>query len=152
GSLARGIRRLTDPFIKPIERRVLRAGGNPQSAPWWMVGMAVLIGIALISAADWSVGQAGLLASATAAGPAGLIRLLAYWAIALLKLALIVRVIGSWFGIGEYAKWMRPFYLMTEWFLAPMRRIIPRVGPLDITPILAWVLLGFIGSWIWRLA
>jgi len=66
--------------------------------------------------------------------------------IGLLELALIVRVIGSWFGIGSHVPWMRPFYAMTEWFLAPMRRVIPSLGPIDITPIIAWFVLSLIGS------
>src|SRR5258708_5900583 len=61
GRLARAVRAFSDPFIKPIERRVLRAGGNPQQAPWWMVGITVLAGIALISAADWVAGEVRLL-------------------------------------------------------------------------------------------
>ena len=44
GRTARAIRRLTDPLLVPIERRVLRAGGNPQAAPWWLIGIAVVGG------------------------------------------------------------------------------------------------------------
>src|SRR5262249_32023125 len=31
------LRQLTDPVMKPIERRVIRRGGNPVQAGWWLV-------------------------------------------------------------------------------------------------------------------
>ena len=55
GRPARLIRDLTDPVIRPIERRVLRAGGNPQSAPWWLLGAAIVGGILVITLTEWLV-------------------------------------------------------------------------------------------------
>ena len=70
------------------------------------------------------------------------------WTIGLLKLAIIIRVIGSWFGIGQWNAWMRPFYYMTEWFLAPLRKLIPQFGPLDISPLVAYLALSFLQSFV----
>ena len=147
GRLGRLIRRVSDPVIKPIESRVLRAGGNPQQAPWWLIGVAIFVGIALLSAADWAFSYVRLLRVASAL-PGGLVHVIIGTVIALLKLALIVRVIGSWFGIGGWVSWMRPFYWLTEWFLAPLRRVIPNFGPIDMTPIVAWIALSLISGWI----
>ena len=148
GRPARVIRRFSDPVIKPIERRVLRSGGNPQMAAWWMVGIALLVGIAVISAADWAVTEVQIVSAANAMGAGGLVHLVLGWIIGLLKLALIVRVIGSWLGVGQWSPWMRPFYYMTEWMLAPLRRILPQLGPFDISPIVAWLVLGLIQGWV----
>ncbi len=145
--LGRLVRRLSDPVIKPIEGRVLRAGGNPQQAPWWLVGISIFVGIALLSAADWAFSYAAVLANAGST-PGGLVHVILGMLVGLLKLALIVRVIGSWLGIGGYVAWMRPFYWLTEWFLAPLRRVIPNLGPIDVTPIVAWIALSFIAGWI----
>ena len=145
GRLARFIRTFSDPVVRPIERRVLRAGGNPQQAPWWLIGLSIFVGIALLSAVEWAIGYVQMLAYASTV-PGGLAHMILRLIIGLLELALIVRVIGSWFGIGGLVPWMRPFYLLTEWFLAPMRRVIPSFGPIDITPIVAWILLSLIGS------
>lgn len=144
GRAARTIRRLTDPVLKPIERRVLRAGGNPQQAPWWMIGVSVLGGIVLISAAEWGIRQTHMVAAAAQGGGRSLIYLLVSWSFSLLTISLLIRVIGSWFGIGPYTKWMKPFYLLTEWFLAPMRRVLPQLGPLDISPLVAWLLIDWV--------
>jgi YggT family protein len=42
-------------------------------------------------------------------------------------------------------------YALTEWFLRPMRGIIPLIGMIDITPILAYFLLGIVQSFLVRL-
>jgi YggT family protein len=65
----------------------------------------------------------------------------AHWAFSIVEIALIVRVIGSWIGANEHTKWMRPFVVLTEWLLAPLRRIIPPLGMIDVTPLVAYFLL-----------
>ena len=37
----------------------------------------------------------------------------------LLMAAILIRVIGSWLGIGPYRKWMRPVYALTDWLIEP---------------------------------
>jgi YggT family protein len=144
GRPARLIRDATDPFLKPIERRVLRAGGNPQSAPWWLVGGALVVGILAMTIAQWLIAESAVVAGALAGGGPSLTRLAADWAFNLLLLALIVRVVGSWIGIGAYNRWMRPAYVLTEWMLRPLRRILPAAGPLDFSPFVAWFALSII--------
>ena len=144
GRPARAIRDLTNPLLKPIERRILRAGGNPQNAPWWLVGAAILFGILAVTAADWLASEGRAVAAAAAGGGRPLAWLLVDWSFNLLMLALLVRVLGSWIGVGPYNRWMRPFYVLTEWFLAPLRRVLPTFGPLDFSPLVAWFLLSLV--------
>lgn len=151
GRPARLIRDLTDPLLKPIERRVLRAGGNPQTAPWWLVGAALALGILAVTAADWLAAEGGVVLAAVTGGGRPLAWLLVNWTFNLLMLALIVRVIGSWFGIGPYHKWMRPFVVITEWMLRPLRRILPAFGPLDFSPLVAWFALSLLRPMVLRL-
>lgn len=150
GATARAIRRLTDPMLGPIERRILRGGGNPQAAPWWLVGIAIAGGIALVSGVEWVAGQVLTIAAAADAGPGYALRLAVDWAFGLVILALIVRVIGSWVGATRYTRWMRPFVFLTEWMLAPLRRVIPPFGMFDVTPIVAWFLLQLVRGWVLR--
>lgn len=151
GRPARTLRDLTDPLIKPIERILLRRGGNPQNAPWWLLGVALVAGILIISAADWLLGMFASARFAAHAGPRASVAFVLNLAIWLLMLALMVRVIGSWFGAGRYTPWMRPFYLVTEWMLAPLRRVIPPVGPFDLTPLVAWFALSLLRPVLIRL-
>lgn len=149
GRTARTVRDLTDPMIKPIERRILRAGGNPQSAPLWLGGAAIVGGIVLVTGAEWLVGQVAVLRYAAAGG--GLVVVLVNWTFNLLMLALIVRVVGSWFGASRYTPWMKPFYAATEWLLGPIRRVLPPFGPFDFSPLVAWLVLSLLRPWILRL-
>jgi YggT family protein len=144
GRTARTLRDLTDPFMKPIERRILRSGGNPQSAPLWLIGGALLAGILAVTAADWVAAEVTIMAAAVDGGARSIAWLIADWAFNILMFALIVRVLGSWIGIGQYNKWMRPFYLMTEWLLAPLRRVLPPIGMMDFSPLVAWFLLSLL--------
>lgn len=150
GRTARVIRRLTDPLLLPIERRILRAGGNPQSAPWWLVGLAVVGGILVITVVGWLADQALTVRAAADFGPRGLLRLAVDWALNLVMLALIVRVLGSWVGASRYSRWMRPFVFLTEWMLAPLRRVVPPVGIFDVTPLVAWILLQVTRAYLVR--
>ena len=150
GRAARAIRALTDPLLRPIERRLLHSGGNPQSAPWWLVGVAVVGGIVLVSVVEWIAGQAILIAAAAEAGPGTAARVAVDWAFGLLLLALIVRVLGSWIGATRYTRWMRPFVFLTEWLLAPLRRVIPPLGMVDVTPVVAWFLLQLLRGYVLR--
>jgi YggT family protein len=127
---------------------VLRRGGNPQNAGWWLIGVALVGGILLLSVAQWLVSQAGHLNAAAAAGPRGVLRLIVYYASQVVLLALIARVIGSWVGIGRYNRWMRPAYLLTDWIVQPLKRVIPPLGMIDVTPIVAWLLLLLLRGWL----
>ena len=71
-----------------------------------------------------------------------------YYAGQLLMLALIVRVIASWFGAFQYNRWVRPAYLLTDWFIVPLQKIIPPVGGFDLTPLVAWIVLRWVLSFV----
>jgi YggT family protein len=144
GATARFFRRTVDPLMVPIERRVVRAGGKPSSAPLWTLGVVVVGGLLLIALLDFLMRQLGFAATAVSMGPRGVLVLLIGWTFALLRIALIVRVISSWVRVSPYSPWVRWSYGFTEWMLAPLRRLIPLLGGIDITPIVAYLLLGLL--------
>ena len=45
GLWPRWTRRVSDPLLRPIERRLVKNGGNPQDASLWLLGIAV-VGVA----------------------------------------------------------------------------------------------------------
>jgi YggT family protein len=61
-----------------------------------------------------------------------------------LYVAIIVRSLMSWFNPSPDNPLVRFVYEITEPVLAPLRRIVPRIGMIDITPIVAIVLLQII--------
>ncbi len=150
GGVARFFRRAIDPLMAPIERRVVRAGGKPSSAPLWSLGVVVIGGLVLIALLDFATRQLALAASAISVGPGGVLMLLVGWTFALVRIALIVRVISSWIRVSPYSPWVRWSYGLTEWMLAPLRRVIPLLGGIDITPIVAYLVLGLLEGIVMR--
>ena len=141
GAWPRFVRRISDPVLRPLEQRILRAGGSPGDAPFWLLGIAVVGGLVLVSLVRWLIGFAYELQVLAQASPR--VWLLegvsgAFW---VLRIALLVRVVGSWFGVAPHARWMRPFTVLTEWILEPLRRVLPPFGPLDLSPLVAYLLL-----------
>ena len=150
-AIARFCRSTVDPLIVPIERKVVRAGGTPAAAPLWALAAVVVGGILLLTFLDFiRLGVANsIIASQSGAG--GIFHLLVSWTFTILKIALLVRVISSWLPVSPYSAWVRWSYVLSEPILAPMRRIVPNLGGLDITPILAYFLLNLTESLLFRL-
>ena len=141
--VARFFRGSIEPLMAPIERTIVRAGGSPASAPMWTIVAFAVIGIALVSLLEFLGGVLYQLI-AVSQQPSQLPLQLLSWAFAILKLALMVRVLSSWFPVSPYSKWIRWSYVLTDWLIGPLRRVIPLLGMIDITPIVAWFLISLI--------
>ena len=150
-AIARFCRSTIDPFIAPIERKVVRAGGTPAAAPLWALAAVVVGGILLLSFMDLIRLEVVRSMIASQNGSAGIFHLLVSWTFSILKIALIVRVISSWLPISPFSGWVRWSYALSEPILAPLRRVVPNLGGLDITPILAYFLLNIVESLLFRL-
>jgi YggT family protein len=144
-AIARFCRRVIDPLMLPVETRIVRSGGNPKNAPWYTLVAIIVGGLILFALLDFLgtvIAQVGW--GMSSPGRFGL--LLVSWAFLLLKVALLVRVISTWVGVSPYSKWVRWSYVLTDWMLDPIRRLLPRFGPLDISPLLAFFLLSLLQS------
>jgi|KBSMisStaDraftv2_1062788.scaffolds.fasta_scaffold478450_2 YggT family protein len=141
GAWPRLVRSASDPVLQPIERRLLRAGGNPQDAPLWLIGVVIVGGLVLLALVRWLMRFALNLSYLAGASPRQLAYQAVSWVFGVLNVALLVRVFASWFGVSEYARWMRPFVWLTDWLLEPIRRRLPLAGPFDMSPMVAYLLL-----------
>jgi YggT family protein len=150
-AIARFCRSTVDPIIAPVERSVVRAGGTPAAAPLWALAVIVIGGILLLTLLDMVRLEVVKTIIASNQGAAGIYHLLVSWTFTILKTAIIVRVISSWLPISPYSKWVRWSYQLSEPMLAPLRRFVPALGGLDITPILAYILLSLIESFLFTL-
>jgi YggT family protein len=145
GAVARFFRRVVDPLIVPVERRVVRAGGLPASAPWWALVVVELGGLELLALLEFLLGQLAFAATAGAAGARGVIAVIITWTFGILQLALIVRVISSWVRVSEYSRWVRWTIPLTEWLLRPLRKLIPPLaGTIDLSPLVAFLVLALL--------
>lgn len=65
-----------------------------------------------------------------------------------LTFAIIARVLISWFPVSRANPLVTIIYQITEPILAPLRRVIPMIGIIDITPLAAIILIQLIMSFI----
>ncbi|HOU23445.1 MAG: YGGT family protein [Chloroflexi bacterium ADurb.Bin180] len=67
-----------------------------------------------------------------------------------LSVALLLRVLLSWvnMGSGTFSDWI---FRLTEPILAPLRRVIPPIGGLDFSPMVALFLLELLHTVVNRL-
>jgi YggT family protein len=59
----------------------------------------------------------------------------------LLSLAILARALLSWFAVSPYHPAVRILDSVTDPILAPLRRFVPLIGMIDITPIVALFLI-----------
>lgn len=150
--ISRFMRRVVDPMLAPVEQRVLRSGGNPSSAPLWALAGVVVAGIILLSLLQFLGGQLYALMRAMEGGPRATLVFVVAAAFAILQLAIMARVIASWIpSLSPYSRWVRWAFVLSEPILAPLRRVIPPLGMVDITPIAAYFLVRIIGGFVVRL-
>jgi YggT family protein len=138
--ISRFFRTTVDPLLAPIERVIVRAGGLPSAASWWALVAFIVFGILLIYAL---ILIGGLLAEVAFAiqQPSEAWRVAVHWIFSILILALLVRVISTWLPMSPYSRWIRWSYVLTDWMVRPLQRVIPRVGMFDITPLVLWFVL-----------
>jgi YggT family protein len=141
---ARMIRRFVDPLLAPVERRIVRAGGLPTSAPIWALVGAVFLGIVIISGLDFVMQGIATMVFAVASGPIGLFVVLVRVTFGILRLAIIIVVVVSWLPISPFSPWVRWAFAITEPILRPLREMVPKMGMFDISPIVAYILLGIL--------
>jgi len=60
--------------------------------------------------------------------------------------AIFVRALLSWFPVDPRNPLVTLLYDVTEPILDPLRRVIPRLGMIDITPLVAILLIQVIGN------
>lgn len=143
GSLGRVARSLSDPLITPVERRLGRFGITHANAPWWALLVLLLLGAVTLGALGFLRDVLVTSYYASSQGPIGIVRLGISTGFALLQLAIIVRVVISWIG-GTHSVVGRIATAMTEWFMRPLRRVIPQIGMVDISPIVAYFALSLL--------
>lgn len=148
--LARFVRSKVTPLFVPTERRIVRAGGNPQSAPWWTLAAVVIGGILVLTLLGFVRGQLAVALYRLEQGPTGLLMLVLGLTFGFLNIALLWRVISTWVGVSPYSRWARWAYAATEWLLVPIRSILPPFGMFDLSPMVAYFLLSLVQSFVMR--
>jgi YggT family protein len=136
--IARFMRGRVEPRLAGVERQVMRVGGHASSTPWWTLVIYVIFAVLLLAGVDMLASLVHDAIVASSMGGAGLLLLAIRWIFGFLQFALLVRVIASWFPSLAMRPWVSWSFGATEWMLRPLRRVMPSMGVIDITPIVAY--------------
>jgi YggT family protein len=141
------VRRLTDPLVTPVRRALAGFGIGPNIAPLISLLLAILMAWFVVQLAETILNTAaGLLFGAQNGAVVALIGYALYGLLALYSLLIFIRIIFSWGGVGYGNRLMRFLINATDPLLIPLRRMIPPLGMMDITPIVAFIIIWLFQS------
>lgn len=132
-ALAQGILKLTSPLIIPV-RRVIPSIGRLDTATV-LVAFLIQSAAILLMLSIRKIPPDFLAVAITAALELGLLSAL------LFMFAIIIYVILSWFAPGVYNPASALLSMLVRPLLDPFSRIIPRIGGIDVSPVIVIILL-----------
>lgn len=142
------VRRLTDPLLLPVRRSLASFGIDPKVAPLITVLLAILVGWFAVQLTDSILGTiAGVLLSAQQRRFIALVGYIIYGALDIYSILIFIRIIFAWGMVSQRNRVMRFLVNVTDPLLVPLRRMIPPFGMLDLSPIVAFILI-----WLFKAA
>lgn len=142
------VRRLTDPLIMPVRRSLLGFGVDPRAAPLIAILLVILVGWFAVQLADSIIGTTlGVTQSVQTRRFIALVGHILYGVLNIYELLIFIRIVFSWGNVSYSNRVMRFLVNVTDPLLVPLRRIVPPLGMLDISPIVAFILI-----WLFKAA
>ena len=142
GWMSRTIRRLTDGFVAPVRGGLRGFGADPKFAPLVVILIAILLGWFVLQLVGTIGGTLlGVLQSVQSGAVITALGFILYGLLSIYILLIIIRIVFSWAMISYANRIMRFLVDVTEPLLGPLRRIIPPLGWMDISPIVAFLIL-----------
>jgi YggT family protein len=142
GWASRTIRRLTDPLVIPVRGGLRGFRMDPKFAPLILILIVILLGFFVLQLVGTiATTLAGILVSAQSGAFVTALGFVLYGLLSIYILFIFVRIIFSWGGVSYTNRLMRFLVDVTEPLLGPLRRVIPPLGPMDISPIVAFFIL-----------
>jgi len=139
---SRTIRRLSDGFVMPARRALIGLGVDPKFAPVMVILIAILLGwFFLWLTEEVAATLIGLIISFKAANPIMGLGYIIYGALSVYIVFIFMRIVFSWGMVSYSNRLMRFLVNTTEPLLGPLRRIIPPLGVMDISPIFAFIII-----------
>jgi YggT family protein len=139
---SRTVRRLSDGLVIPVRGGLRGFGVDPKFAPLVVILITILLGLfvaQLVGAVAWTV--SGVIVSVRSGSVFRLLGFIISGLISIYILLITIRVIFSWGMLSYTNRLMRFLVDVTEPLLGPLRRMIPRLGWLDISPLVAILIL-----------
>lgn len=142
GWASRTLRRLTDPFVIPVRGALRNVGVDPKYAALVVILVTILLGffvLQLVSTIAMTV--SGVISSLQIGALISVLGFILYGLLSIYSLLILMRIIFSWGMVSYQNPVMRFLVNATEPLLGPLRRMIPPLGWIDISPIVAFLIL-----------
>ena len=142
GWSSRTVRRLSDGFVIPVRGGLRRFGIDVKFAPIVVMLIGILLGwfvYQLVTAVAQTL--VGVLGSAQSGSVFRLVGFIISGLISIYILFIVIRIVFSWGMLSYRNRVMRFLVDVTEPLLGPLRRMIPPLGWLDISPLVAILIL-----------
>jgi YggT family protein len=115
---------------------------DPKYSPLVVILIVILLGYFVLQLASTIAGTlSGLLVSLQQGAMVSALGFILYGLISIYILLIFIRIIFSWGMISYSNRIMRFLVNTTEPLLGPLRRMIPPLGAMDISPIVAFLIL-----------
>lgn len=138
GWASRTIRRMSDSFIVPVRGALRGFGVDTKFAPLVVILIAILLWYFLIQLVTTIAGTtAGVIMSLQRGAVVWMIGFILYGLLSIYTLLIIIRIVFSWGMLSYSNRLMRFLVDVTDPLLGPLRRSIPPLGWLDISPLVA---------------
>jgi YggT family protein len=142
---SRTVRRLTDGFVMPVRGSLRQVGVDPKFAPLVVILLVFVLGYFI----NWLAGTIGvtIIGVLDAVRRGAVITAVGHLVNGLLSIYLILiiaRVVFSWGQISYRNRVMRFLVNVTEPLLGPLRRMLPPLGWIDISPLVAILIILFV--------
>jgi YggT family protein len=136
------VRGMTDPFLTPVRGALMGFGFKPNLAPLVTILIAILVGwLATKLVTDVLLTIANAIIAARMGRLVAVVGTLLYGFLSVYSLLIFARIIFSWGMVSRRNRVMRFLVDATEPLLGPLRRIIPPLGMMDISPIVAFLII-----------
>ena len=139
---SRTVRRLSDAFVIPVRGGLRQVGVEPKFAPLVVILLVILLGFFIawlartIAATILGVGQSVQHGALIAA-----VGYIIYGLLSVYLVLIAARVIFSWGRVSYGNRVMRFLFNTTEPLLGPLRRMLPPLGWIDISPLVATLII-----------
>lgn len=142
---SRTVRRLSDGLVVPVRGGLRGFGIDTKFAPLVVILIVIVLGWFVLQLVGTIAGMVeGIIESARSGAAFRLIGFIIYGLVSIYILFIVMRVVFSWAMVSYTNRVMRFLVDVTEPLLGPLRRIIPRLGWLDISPLVAILILMFL--------
>jgi len=142
------VRRFSDPFINPVRRAIINFGFAPNIAPLVTILVTILVGWFALRLAASVLGMLrGVFISLQTGAFVAAIGWVLYGVLDVYALLIFIRIIFAWGGVSYSNRVMRFLVNATDPLLLPLRRMLPPLGPFDLSPIVAFIII-----WLFKAA